>query len=184
MVASRFFDTMAVEEYLDLEQDSEIRHEYVYGEIYAMAGANVTHTVIASNVSRHLGNAAEKNDCRVIQSDMKVRAEEEVFYYPDVLVACQEVEEEYYENNPCVIVEIISKSTVRKDTMEKRLAYLNLESLQLYLLVDSRKRWIKAYHRVRGKWEERTYQDGEDIPVPCVKTKLTWKKIYDKTKLA
>jgi Uma2 family endonuclease len=184
MIVSRVFDRISVEEYLEAEQDSEIRHEYVYGEIYAIAGANITHNLIASNISRHLGNAAEKTDCRVIQSDMKVRVEEEVFYYPDVLVACQEIEEDYYENNPCVIVEVVSRSTARKDTMEKRFAYLNLESLQLYLLVDSRKRWIKSYRRVKGKWEEQTYQEDEDIFISCLKTKLSWKQIYAKTKLA
>jgi Uma2 family endonuclease len=184
MVVSRIFDTITVEEYLEAEQDADIRHEYVYGEIYAMAGASVPHGLITTNISSVLNNAADEIDCRVYASDMKVRVEEEVFYYPDVLVACQDIDDDYYENQPCVIIEVISKSTTRKDTMEKRFAYLNLDSLQLYLLVDSRKRWIKGYRRIKGKWEEHTYQDGEDIDIPCVKTKLTWKKIYAKTQLA
>ncbi|MGL4609098.1 MAG: Uma2 family endonuclease [Trueperaceae bacterium] len=167
MIPSRIFDTITVEEYLETEQDADVRHEYIYGEIYAMAGADVNHNIIAANISRHLGNAADKTDCRVYQSDMKVRVEEEVFYYPDVIVACQDIIDNYYENNPCVIVEILSKSTLRKDAMEKRLAYLALESLQLYLLVDSRKRWIKSYKRVGKKWEERIHQETDVINVPC-----------------
>jgi Uma2 family endonuclease len=183
MIVSRVFDRISVEEYLEAEQDADIRHEYVYGEIYAMAGADVNHNVIAANISRHLGNAADKTECRVYQSDMKVRVEDEVFYYPDVIVTCHDVVDNYYETNPCVIVEVASKSTARKDAMEKRFAYTALDSLQLYLLVDSRKRWIKSYRRIGKKWEERIHQENDVIDVPCVKAKLTWKKIYNKTKL-
>jgi Uma2 family endonuclease len=114
---------------------------------------------------------------------MKVRVDEEVFYYPDVLVSCQDIADEYYENKPCVIVEVISKSTVRKDTQEKRLAYAGIESVQLYLLVDSRKRWVKSYRRVGNKWEERLHGESDAIDIPCVDARLTLEDIYKKTNL-
>jgi Uma2 family endonuclease len=183
MVASRIFDRISVEEYLEAENDGEFRHEYVYGEIYAMAGASVNHGLITTNVSTAFNVASEKTECRVYASDMKVRVEEEIFYYPDVLVACQDITDDYYENNPCVIVEVISKSTARKDTLEKRLAYANLNSLQLYLLVDSRKRWVKSYRRVNNKWQETTHQENDGIDIPCIGATLTLKQIYNKTNL-
>jgi Uma2 family endonuclease len=181
MVASRFFDRISVEEYLEAENDGEHRHEYVYGEIYAMAGASVPHGLITGNIFRMLGNAADETECRVFASDMKVRIDEEIFYYPDVLVACQDITDDYYENNPCVIVEVISKSTARKDTLEKRLAYAGISSLQLYLLVDSRKRWVKSYRCKGGKWEERLHGKDDIIDIPCVNAKLSLKDIYKKT---
>jgi Uma2 family endonuclease len=87
-------------------------------------------------------------------SDMKVKVEAEIFYYPDVVVACQEITNNYYEANPCVIVEVISKAAACNDLLEKRLAYIKLEGLQLYLLVDSCKRWVRGYKRAGSQWQE------------------------------
>jgi Uma2 family endonuclease len=183
MVVSRIFDRISVEEYLEAENDGEFRHEYVYGEIYAMAGASVNHNLITGNVFALLKPSAKKSNCRVYVSDMKVRVEEEIFYYPDVVVACQKIQDSYYENNPCVIVEVISKSTSRKDVLEKRLAYLKIDSLQLYLLVDSRKRWVKSYRRVGSQWEETTLNKDSVIDIPCIETTLTMNDMYDGTDL-
>jgi Uma2 family endonuclease len=184
MVASRFFDTITVEEYLEAEQYSEVRHEYLYGEVYTVPDSGVTHSLITGNILVELHQAANKPTYRVYQNAMLLRANSNIFYYPDIMVASGKIVHEHYEVNPCIIVETISKMTARQDIIEKRHVYLGLECLQLYLLVDSRKRWIKGYQRIKGKWEECMYEDGEDIPIPSVKTKLTWKNIYDKTNLA
>jgi Uma2 family endonuclease len=149
----------------------------------AMAGASVHQGIITTNVSSAFNNAADKTECRVYASNMKVRVEEEIFYYPDVVVACGEIADDYYENSPCVIVEVMSKSTARKDALEKRLAYANLSSLQLYLLIDSRKRHVKSYRRIQEKWQETTHQENDVIEIPCLGTTLTLKQIYNKTKL-
>jgi Uma2 family endonuclease len=183
MIVPRAFDRISVEEYLEAEQDADIRHEYIYGEIYAMAGASVHHNLVTGNIFFVFRNAAERSECRVYQSDMKVRVDEEVFYYPDVLVSCQAIADEYYENKPCVIVEVMSKSTVRKDTQEKRLAYAGIDSVQLYLLVDSRKRWVKSYRRIGNKWEERLHSESDAIDIPCIDARLTLEDIYKKTNL-
>ncbi len=182
MVVSRIFDTITVEEYLEAENDGEHRHEYVYGEIYAMAGASVHHNLITGNIFA-LFKSAKPSNCRAYVSDMKVRVEEEIFYYPDVIVTCQDIADNYYENNPCVIVEVISKSTARNDLLEKRLAYIKMESLQLYLLVDSRKRWVKGFKRVSSQWQEIIVTKDQAIEIPCVGTTLTLESIYEGTDL-
>ena len=79
---------VTVEEYLELEKTSSVKHEYVAGEIHAMVGASRRHNRIAVNILRRLADAAEGGPCRVYISDMKLRAAEDVFYYPDVMVAC------------------------------------------------------------------------------------------------
>jgi Uma2 family endonuclease len=180
---TRVFDRISVEEYLEAENDGAIRHEYVYGEIYAMAGASVNHNLITGNIFAILKAAAKTSHCRAYVSDMKVRVEAEIFYYPDVVVTCQEITDNYYENNPCVIVEVISKTTARNDLLEKRLAYIKMESLQLYLLVDSRKRWVKGYRRAGSQWQEISLAKDQAIDIPCIGTSLNLEDIYDGTAL-
>ncbi|MGH3090260.1 MAG: Uma2 family endonuclease, partial [Rubrobacteraceae bacterium] len=77
---------LTVEEYLELEESSTVRHEYVGGEIHAMTGGSYRHNTIAVNILRKLADAAEGSSCRVYVSDMKVRIEDAPFYYPDVMV--------------------------------------------------------------------------------------------------
>jgi Uma2 family endonuclease len=146
---------------------------------------------------RLLGNAAVGKDCRIYGSDMKLRAEEELFYYPDAMVVREPPADDLYETSPCVVVESISPSTARKDRLEKRFAYLALESVQLYLLIDSRKREVTGYYRqpqgtVMGtspapssanRWEERSFTESDAIPVPCVDTGVSFDELYDKTPL-
>lgn len=179
---ARLLSPITVEEYLEAELYADTRHEYVYGEVFALAGGSVTHNVIGANVVRLLGNAAGAA-CRVYGSDMKLRSEAEIFYYPDIMVVCEDPADEYFETSPCIVVEVVSPSTARKDRLEKRFAYLALESLQLYLLVDSRRREVTGYYRQANGWEERAFSEGDEIPVPCVDTTLTFNTLYDKTPL-
>jgi Uma2 family endonuclease len=103
-----------VEEYLALEAESTVRHEYVAGMIYAHAGGTTRHNAIAANVLAILWNAARGGECRVYGSDMMLRATDDVFYYPDMTVVCGDDEagdEELYQHAPCLIVEVTSPST-------------------------------------------------------------------------
>lgn len=180
---ARLITEITVDEYLEAEIDAETRHEYVYGEVFALAGGSVSHSVIGTNVARLLGNAAAGGDCRVHGSDMKLRVEERLFYYPDVMVVCEPPADDFCETSPCVVIEVVSPSTARKDKLEKRFAYTSLESLHLYLLVDSRKREVTGYYRQAAGWEERTFSAGEIVPVPCVDAELSFDGLYDKTLL-
>ena len=179
---ARLITEVTVAEYLEAEQDAETRHEYVYGEVFALAGGSVTHNVIGANVVRFLGNAAG-SECRAYGSDMKLRVEERLFYYPDAMVVCEAPADDFYETSPCVIVEVVSPSTARKDRLEKRFAYLALGSLQLYLLIDSRKRAVTGYYRQPQGWEERLFAPDDAVPVPCVNSRLSFGELYDKTNL-
>jgi Uma2 family endonuclease len=183
MTMSRLITTISVAEYLEAEQDAEVRHEYVGGELYALAGGGVAHNIITGNVARVLGNAALPTECRVYSSDMKVRVGEALFYYPDVMVVCGEPADDYFETAPGVIIEVVSQSAARKDLMEKRFAYFTLGSLQLYLLADSRRRAVTGFSRTPGGWEERSYDKDSRIPIPCLDVALTFADIYHKAPL-
>ena len=180
---ARLITEVAVDEYLEAEDGADVRHEYVYGEVFALAGGSVSHNVICANVVRLLGNAAAKSDCRVYGSDMKLRVEEKLFYYPDAMIVCEPSADDFYETSPCVIVEVISPSTARKDRLEKRFSYLALESLHLYLMIDSRKLEVTGYYRQPQGWEERLFTAEDIIRVPCVGANLSFGELYDKTAL-
>ena len=102
------------EEYLEFERESEVRHEYIDGEIYEMAGANKRHNIISANLIRLLGNQLFDRDCNVYGSDMRVKiASTGKYTYPDAAAVCGE---EFYEDetedtllNPMLIVEVLSK---------------------------------------------------------------------------
>ncbi len=159
---------MSVEEYLELERDSEVRHEYVGGVLYAMSGASRRHNAIASNISSLLWIDARGGPCRVYQSDMKVLTPDGPFYYPDVVVACGEApEDEYYEDSPCLLVEVVSPKTESKDRLEKLAAYRKIPTLGAYLIVDQKQRRVENHFRdENGKWNRAELTDGT-FPVPC-----------------
>lgn len=184
MYETKSTNSLSVAAYLEGERASEIRHEYLYGEVYAMAGASVFHNLITTNLVRSFANAAAESPCRVYSSDMKVRVSDEVFYYPDVLVVCDEPADTYFETAPCVVVEVMSKSTARRDRFEKRLAYQEIESLQLYLLIDSRKQALRGYYRTESGWQERVFEAGQTVPVPCLESELSFAELYAKVRFS
>lgn len=165
------------------EKDADTRHEYVNGYIYAMAGSTPAHNIIAGNIARAFGNALENRDCVVYTSSVKVKASETVFYYPDVMVMCDNDMTSYHQDKPCVIVEVLSGSTARKDLHEERFFYQDIATLELYLLVDSLKNQVFGYYRTQKGWEERMFKSGDAIPMPCVATELSHRQIYAKTEL-
>ena len=182
MYETKSTGNLTVADYLSGEQDSEVRHEYLCGEVYAMAGASVFHNLIATNLVRAFAIAAAQGPCRVYSSDMKVRVADDIFYYPDILVVCEELADTYFETAPCVVVEILSASTARRDCFEKRLAYQEVESLQLYLLVDSRKQAARGYYRTKTGWQERVFEVGQPVPVPCLNSELSFEELYAKVR--
>lgn len=176
---ARLITEITVEEYLEAEDGADIRHEYVYGEVFALAGGS-SHNVICANVV-HLLVRAAGSGCRAYGSDMKLRLEEKLFYYPDAMVVCEAPANDFYETSLCVVVEVVGPSTARHDRLEKRFAYLSLPSLQLYLLVESRRREVTGYYREAAGWEERRFSLEDVIPVPCVGAGLSFSELYDKT---
>lgn len=181
---ARLITEITVDEYLEAEQGAEVRREYVYGEVFTRAESSVTHSVIGANVVRLLGNAAVGSSCRIHGCAMLLRVEERLFYYPGAMMVCEPPANDLYETSPCVIVEVLSESTVRKDKLEKRFAYLASPSLHLYLLVDSRKRDVTGYYRNPTGWEERRFGEGEAVPVPCTDAAPSLSDLYNNTTLA
>ncbi|MCK4494561.1 MAG: Uma2 family endonuclease, partial [Methylococcales bacterium] len=123
-------------DYLNGEKISQIKHEFIEGDIYAMAGASRNHNIISANVARQFGNHLAETPCITFTSDMKVRVDHN-FYYPDILVVCDNNEDDdYYTNSPIIIVEVLSKSTRHRDKCAKMDAYRTITTLQEYVLIE------------------------------------------------
>ncbi len=120
MATARQVTFISEEDYLEGEKIAELKHEYVDGHIYAMAGAHSNHNSLALNISSEFKNHLKGKPCRAYMSDMKVRiANGSKYYYPDVLVNCPPVNG-YFTETPTIIVEVLSNSTRRIDETEKR----------------------------------------------------------------
>lgn len=175
---------ISVEEYLDGEQKSDTRYEYIDGEVFAMAGAGEKHNRIAGNFFFHLRAAARGKACGVFISDMKVRVKRhEAFYYPDVMAACDPQDAaSLYKEAPCLIVEVLSPATETTDRREKLLAYRTLESLRYYLLVAQDTRRIEIYQRAEeGRWLYQVLEETGTIDIDCgaIKTSFTLDEVYE-----
>lgn len=170
-------------EYLTQEQSAKERHEYVAGQVFAMAGASKTHNEIALNLALALRQLSKGSSCRVFISDMKLRiSQRNSYYYPDVLLTCEPNQEdsEYFVDQPCLVIEVVSKSTEWKDFHEKLLAYQSLASVKNYWVVAQDRYEVTCFYRdQQGQWWVETYTDLEQVlTLDCLSAQLSLSEIY------
>jgi Uma2 family endonuclease len=178
--------TMTVEEYFRFDEASQVRHEYVSGELYAMSGATVRHSTIALNVAARLLAAAGDGPCRVVLNDMRLQVAHDVYYYPDVMVICLPMDElDVTAREPCLVAEVTSPSTARIDRGEKLAAYKQLSTLRAYLIIDHRRRRVERHWRAGqdDAWQREEIALEGRVPVPCVDARLTLGEIYRRVDL-
>ncbi len=169
-------------DYLQAEKLTDIRHEYVHGCVYALAGASLRHNDIALNTAFALRSAALAIPCRVNVSDIKVcAAKSKAYFYPDVVVSCeQESADAYYVEQPCLLVEVTSTSTAWTDQHQKVIAYQKLAALQTYLIIAQDRPQVTVYYRdAEGAWDVALYDQLEQsISLLCPPTELKLADIY------
>jgi Uma2 family endonuclease len=175
---------VSVQDYLEAELDSQIKHEYLGGVVYAMSGARNVHTLVASNILAVLWSRLRGTACRALNSDTKIRIRlpgHTRFYYPDVSVVCRpNPPNDAYQDEPTVVVEVLSESTRRTDVVEKKDAYLTIPSLAVYLLVEPDTAAVVAFRRtdqgfVREVWEGL----GTILPLPEIGAELSLAEVYE-----
>lgn len=170
------------EEYLSGELLSDVRHEYVDGEVYAMAGAHKDHNLITMTVSNLLYNHLRDNPCQPYASDMKVKIGNN-YFYPDVMVDCSGKEEDYYTQYPTLIVEVLSKSTRQHDKTFKRQAYFQIPSLKEYILIEQDFVEIERWYRVDDKhWEQTVHYLGDEFFFSSINLTVLVEDIYSRVK--
>jgi Uma2 family endonuclease len=176
---------LTVEEYLNLD-GGLIRYEYVAGQIFAMASPLNRHEMIATNLVGHFHNQLRGSPCRAWSSNAKLRLQvnrEDIFYMPDVMIACgpftDEMQNERYLTNPCVIVEVLSASTEGIDRREKALNYRQLPSLEEYLLVAQRSMEVTVFRRSENWSPEVFSAPHEMFESRAVEANIALADIYD-----
>ncbi len=165
MIASPGQPYLTFHEYLQMEEQSNIKHEYVDGQILAMAGASDAHVTIALNLASSLRSHVRRSGCRVYISDMKARIESlNRFYYPDVMVTCDPDDQETptYKRFPTLIVEVLSESTEAFDRGDKFADYQEITSLREYVLISTKRKRVDCFRRgEQGLWVLQSYRpDG------------------------
>ena len=170
-------------EFVTLEEHSPVRHEFVAGEIYAMAGGTPEHAALAASVLRHLGNQLPAG-CRAYTSDLRVRVEaSDVSTYPDGAVVCGKVvratDDALAVTNPIVLVEVTSPSTEAYDRGTKLEIYKGLSSVREILILSHDASHIVIHRRGQdGTWVANEARHGEVVEVQAVGAKLGVDEIY------
>ncbi|MBC6477535.1 MAG: Uma2 family endonuclease [Hormoscilla sp. GM7CHS1pb] len=148
---------MSPQEYLEWEEQQPIKHEYVNGYVYAMAGGTIPHNIIAVNLTNALKNHLKGKGCLVLSADAKLGISEQgPFHYPDVMVTCDERDRKAIKmvRYPCLIVEVFSPSTEARDRGDKFTHYRRISTLKEYVLISADSLSVECYRlNDRGKWE-------------------------------
>jgi len=166
--------------YLDAEQDAQVRHELIDGYVYAMTGASDKHNKISVNIAHQFMSRIREQTlpCFPYTADMKVKVQNN-FYYPDVMVVCDnnDKESEFYKTKPTIVIEVLSPSTRRIDKTVKRLAYQSLSTLQEYVLIEQDKAEIEVFTRSSG-WQAEYYYLGDSITFASIGVLVRVEDIY------
>lgn len=174
------------EEYLAFERESDVKHEYVAGEVFAMVGAKEDHNLIVSNVLSWLRPQLRGRGCRIYPSDMRVKvAPLGIYMYPDVVVICgtPQFEDDSRDTllNPTLLIEVLSPSTAQYDRGLKFRRYQLLPSFAEYLLIAQDRATVE--HRLRrpdGSWDTAITTDLDGtLTLPTIACNLPLSAIYE-----
>ncbi|MDR9404749.1 MAG: Uma2 family endonuclease [Halothece sp. Uz-M2-17] len=182
VTAKDHFLQLTPEEYFDWEEKQVEKYEYINGQVYAMGGGSVNHGRIAIRLTAMFDAHLEGSGCITGNSDIKINiAETDNYTYPDASVTCDERDKNTpsYLTYPCLIVEVLSKSTEAYDRGGKFRLYRNNPALQDYLLVSSTRMEIDLYHKKgTGEWIIVNYQEGDRINLNSINLSFEIEQVY------
>lgn len=184
------FPILSASEYLEWEAEQELKHEYENGKIIAMTGGTIPHSQIAANFSAILIPHLRGKGCKVAVSDAKVMTKSGKYYYPDLVVSCDEHDRFARDclQYPCLIAEVLSPATEARDRGIKQQNYMLLDTLQAYILITPERPRIEIYQRRDDRaWEYMSLAiDGENfetndplIPIDSIDLQFPLSFIYE-----
>ncbi len=182
-------ERISPEDYLKGERQSEVRHEYVDGCVWAMAGASADHNRIVANLLAALHSTLRGEPCETFVNDMKVKIPPgfaDAFYYPDVMIACDPADDaKYYRERPSVIFEVISPDTERTDRREKAIAYRQISAMEVYAPVEQDRMAVTVLRQADTGWESELLEGPNAvIALPGIGLELPLKQIFERTAAA
>ena len=177
---------LSLQDYFQLEETSEMKHEYYQGTIYDMAGANLRHNLIVTNLISSLHTQLRGSACNVFPSDLRIKVEAIGLYtYPDLSILCGDVQyadgREDCVSNPALLIEVLSPNTERYDRGKKFQYYRTIETLHDYLLIAQDNAHVEHYVRQDAqRWMLMEYSgDDQSIPLDAIGCTLTLASIYE-----
>jgi Uma2 family endonuclease len=183
MVARASHPAWTVADYLVMERTSSVRHEYIDGAVYALAGGTRAHSRLTVNLTTLLSVALSDGPCQVYSSDMRVQVTPTRYVYPDVSVSCaaadQGVGSAVFLTAPCLVVEVVSTSTEEYDRGGKFDFYRQVPSIRDYLLVETARPLVERRSRgADGTWTIHQYGPGATFDLPSLGIQLAVDRIY------
>jgi len=171
---------LSEEEYINFELHSEIRHEFVNGKLVDIPGESLLHNHIASNTLVALKIAVHDKGYNVFIEDTKVKLPDEVkYYYPDLFITKEKITNAFIVHQPELIVEVLSESTRKYDTVDKFINYQKFPSLQYYILVEPETTLVQLFYREGEDWEMRSFTKISDtLQLDALNISLSLKEIY------
>lgn len=170
------------QEYLEIERQSPIRHEYRRGLVYAMTGGTDKHDRISFNLLKLIDDRfGDPTDCRFYSGNVKVNYRDELYYYPDAFVTCdpRDRSDRYIKRHPKLIAEVLSSSTQAFDRGEKFEDYKNLESLEEYLLISQDTQRVECRRRTpENTWETVVYEAGDRVFLKSIDLECAIGQLY------
>jgi Uma2 family endonuclease len=188
MVARAARPRWTVEDYLAMERTSEVRHEYIDGEVYALAGGTRAHGRLAIRLGGLLDAALGDGPCGVYSSDVRIQVTPARYLYPDLSVSCAEADRgdggALFLTAPCLVVEVLSTGTAAYDRGDKFGFYRQVAALRDYVLVESARRLVEVWRRGEdGAWTTRAYGPGETVALPSLGLGLAVDALYARVDL-
>lgn len=186
MVAPAASTRHPYDEYLALERATDTRHEFLAGEVWAMAGGTPLHSAVKANAIRALGNALANRHCREFDSDQKIRVEAtDLATYPDASVICGDLQRSPVDRhaavNPTLLVEVLSPSTTDWDLGGKFRHYTQIPALREVLYISPEDRAIELRTRqADGSWLLRKLDAGQPIVLASLQIELTFEQVFAK----
>lgn len=179
---NRQFYTIA--EYLELERQTGIKFEYEDGEVFAMAGGTVVHSLIGNNVGGELRHVLKNRSCNAFNSDLKIAINEEKYRYADASVICGLVE--YYDENPeaaknpVLIVKVLSESSESYDRGEKFKKYRQIPTFREYVLIEQRFPLVEVFFKIDEKtWQYRVYEQlDQPVQLNSIEAEIPLAELY------
>jgi Uma2 family endonuclease len=173
---------LSVTDYLQGELVSEVKYEYINGEVYAMVGVKRAHDTVTTNLIAFLHAHLRGTPCRVHSGEMKVRvktADDDCFFYPDLHVTCSATDkEDQFNSQPKLIIEVLSDATERYDRAEKFHHYRKLSSLEEYVLIAQDTPRVECYRRADA-WDLQLYLQGDQAVFQSLALELAVANIYE-----
>ena len=173
---------MTVAEYLVFEEGSEIKHEYIDGELYPMTGGTMYHAITMMNLGGALWQRLKGTGCTAMSSAMRIRISPTRYVYADASVVCGEPVTEYKTQtllNPTLVAEVTSPSSIDYDRGLKREFYQSIPSLQIYLIIDQDRPFVELHTRQEAGWTLREFSGLDaSLPLEALDCELPLAEIY------